>query len=273
MKSPRWLLETEVFQEDSKPFVEALQKLGVEHQVIQFGKSYEDYIPDFTGAFPVVFHGSFQAAFEFRRKANWIPGVYCNLPEFECLYYYPRFGRHLANSEYVMLPFGELNRRKDWLLKNVGQDSKIFLRPSSGFKTFTGKIVSVNTWDKDIKLLGFYDVDPEALVVACPPLEIEREWRTVVVENKIVAASQYKLGEDNTRKQDVPAEVLKYGQDVLDSIKYAPDPAWTLDICETPNGLKVLETGSFSCAGLYACEPEPIIQAVNEVAIKDWKDA
>jgi hypothetical protein len=40
---------------------------------------------------------------------------------------------------------------------------------------------------------------------------------------------------------------------------------WTLDICEADGQLKVLEIGSFSCSGFYACDPEAIVKAVHEV--------
>lgn len=122
-------------------------------------------------------------------------------------------------------------------------------------------------------------IDPETLVVVSRPIEILKEWRLVVTD-RVIAHSQYKQGHGLIRLQgsdllkvrETPQEVLDYAQRVLNEVKYRPDPIWTLDICETADGLKVLEVGSFSCAGLYACDPEPIIEEVNRLALADWDE-
>lgn len=75
----------------------------------------------------------------------------------------------------------------------------------------------------------------------------------------------YKLNDKFVRIKDVPQEVLDYGQEVVNNVKYEPDPAWVLDVCETKGHLKVLEVGSFSCSGLYAADPETVILKINEL--------
>ena len=207
-----------------------------------------------------------------------MPGVFCNLPKFECQYYYPRFGDRLLNSDYAMLPFGDMKRRKDWAFQNFGEDNCVFLRPSSGFKTFAGQVVEFADWEGEMRTLSF-KIDPEVLVLVCRPVEILKEWR-LVVSDRVVAASQYKegrglirlMGEDVVRTRNVPDVVLQYGEQVLKEVKFKPDPIWTLDICETVSGdLRVLEVGSFSCAGLYACDPDPIIEEVNRLSLQEWE--
>lgn len=267
----KWLLETEVFQDESDQLVTTLKEMGIPHKVCTFGKPYEDYLTEFAEEDCVVFHGSLQFAHLLQRKAKWIPGVYCNLPKFEATYYYPRFGKHLLNSEYIMLPFGDLRRRKGFLYCVVGRNGHLFVRPNSGFKTFTGFVVSEQDFEKEMKGLALR-LDPEQLILAAEPVQIGREWRLVVVGNQVVAATQYKHGHDLTRTRDVPQEVLDYGQEVVNTVNYQPDRAWTLDICESGERLWVLEVGSFSCAGLYDCDPKKVIEAVNAVALKEWQE-
>jgi len=113
MSKVKWLLEPEVFDEDETSVIMALKKLDVPHVVCSFGTEYESYIKKFAEEDCVVFHGSFQFARVIQQKAKWIPGVYCNKEKLDCLYYYPRFGDYLLNSHYMMLPFGDLNRRKN----------------------------------------------------------------------------------------------------------------------------------------------------------------
>lgn len=268
MTQVKWLLEPEIFEDNAKPLLETLKKLGIEHQIWPFGHMYQDFKSKFQDDC-VVFYGSFQFANVIRRQTTWVPGVYCNLPKFDCLYYYPRFGQYLLNSEYVMLPLGELKRRKEWILDNFSIQDGVFIRPSSGAKSFTGKVVKDSEWDKDFRMFELR-ADPETLTVIAKPANITYEWRLVVAEGKVITASQYREGDKMTRSKNVPAMVLQYAQSVLDSIKYKTDPIWTLDICEANGALHVLEIGSFSCAGLYACDPEVVINTVNRIALEEY---
>lgn len=270
MTQVKWLLEPEIFDDESRPIIEVLKKRGIEHQIWPFGHMYQDFKSKFNDDC-VVFHGSFQFANVIRRQTTWIPGVYCNLPKFDCLYYYPRLEQHLLNWDYIMLPLGALNSpNKQYLLEHYSIGGQMFVRPSSGGKSFTGKLVDRGNLDKEMRMLSLR-ADPETLVVVAQPRSfIKREWRTVVAENKVITASQYKLGVQTIRSKDVPAEVIQYAQSVLDSVKYNPDPIWTLDICEYDNKLYVLEVGSFSCAGLYDCDPEIIVDAVNRIALEEY---
>src|SRR5690606_3444445 len=119
-----------------------------------------------------------------------LPGVYCNLQQLQCTSYYPKFGELLLNSQYIMLPFGELNRQKEFLFQCLGEE-KIFIRPNSGFKIFTGKVVTRDSWDEDLRLFGFYSVEADKLVIASKSQDIFGEWRFVVVDNQIVSGSKY----------------------------------------------------------------------------------
>jgi hypothetical protein len=160
-----------------------------------------------------------------------------------------------------MLPIGDLERRFNWIMNNLGTSGEVFIRPNSGYKTFTGDLVGKN----DVKgFVRYSRTDPQDLILVSSWKALCREWRLVVVNNKVVTGGQYKEDGEIVRKSDVPEDVLKYGQYVLERVKYNPDPAWTLDVCETADrNMWVLETNSFSCAGLYACDYEAVVREVN----------
>jgi hypothetical protein len=48
-----------------------------------------------------------------------------------------------------MLPIGELNRRKEFLLKTLGKENTLFIRPDDEAKLFTGQTIELERWDKD----------------------------------------------------------------------------------------------------------------------------
>ena len=52
-------------------------------------------------------------------------------------------------------------------------------------------------------------------------------------------------------------------------VSWYPESVYTIDICESEGELYVLELGSFSCAGEYACD----LSAIFEFGAKaDWED-
>lgn len=254
----RWLIEPDVFQGDAEPLMEALDKLDIKYTRCKFGVPYEKYIEE-EGREKTMFYGSLQFGKLLQKKSAFVK-VFCNLPKLECLHYYPKFGDRLLNSGYLMLPFGDLQRKKKQLFSS-GEEC-FFVRPSSGYKTFTGGIITHEEWDDRIHELE-RRIDPETLVVVSAPRRIIKEWRAVVVDGRVITGGQYKNEGSVVRINGLPPDVSEFAQQVVDSVKYNPDPAWVLDVCETEFVKKVLEVGSFSCSGLYACDCEAVVKAIE----------
>lgn len=276
----KWLLESDVFEEGLEYLQQAITDQGMEYKICNYVPFQQGgkFLDLFEKTDCVVFYGSLQFASQVQKYAPWIPGVYRTLANYDCTYYYPRLNKHLLNEKYIMLPFGELERRKDFLFSVLSEDNCLFVRPSSGYKTFTGKVVSQETWKRDVELFGFYEVKPEELVVVANPQNLTGEWRLVVVEGKIITASQYRnelshLGGLTKFVGGAPDDILAYAQQVLDETQFAPDPVWCLDMCRTLKGeIKVLEIGCFSCAGLYMCNKEAIVKEIGRIALREWEE-
>jgi hypothetical protein len=189
--------------------------------------------------------------------------VFCNFDKLDCRYYYPRFGINLLNSDYIMLPFGDVMRFKVSLFDIAGRSGYLFGRPS-GIEAFEPKVFDRQTFDKEMKSLK--NMEPEDLLLFAPPVNIKREWRCVVVENRIVASAQFKQRTKDVRIKGAPPEVVYFGQRILDEINYSPDPVWTLDLCELEAGdLRISEVGGFSCSKLFNIDPTAVIEAVNAI--------
>jgi hypothetical protein len=177
----------------------------------------------------------------------------------------------LLNKNYVMIPLGDLPRRREFLFDTMTSpvNRHLFIRPDRSDKIFTGKAVSEETFDADLRLFNFYDPLPHELCIVSTARYIENEWRIVVVDGEVVASSEY--GDEQVC--GAPSDVISFAELAISSSGYDPPHAWTLDVCSTANGnLHVLEVGSFSCASLYACDPEPIVRAVSAAALAEWKE-
>jgi hypothetical protein len=270
MPDVKWLIE-DAFAEDTKPFIDAVEKFGFEYKRIK-QKHYE--IIDINDLFPgescVVFYGSLGLAKRIKREARWIPGVYYDVPKYNCVNYYAVLGKYLLNENYIMLPFGELTRQKEFLYDRLGMDRALFIRPNRGDKIFTGQLVLKENFDKDVEYFGFHTIDPFELVVVSEPRNIDAEWRFVVAEMKVIAGSQYRENERVAVDARYPKEALDLANEI--SSCYHPESTFVVDICRTKSGnYRLMEVGCFSCAGLYACNREAVVQSVSDIAVKEWE--
>lgn len=252
--------------------LEAIERNGFEYKTIKY-KPF-DMVEACQELFPgedcVIFYGSLGLAKQLRSKAQWIPGIYYNIPVFNCHYYYGYLGNHLFNGNYIMLPYGDLLRRKEFLFEHLSSDRAIFLRPSRGDKIFTGKVVYKENYERDIEIFDFNQISPEEIIIAAEPRNIDKEWRFVVVEGKVITGSQYKENERSATEASYPQEAFDFAVKVAG--EYNPDPVWVIDVCLTKSGeYGLMEVGCFSCAGLYKYNRDIIVKEVSAAALREWE--
>lgn len=263
-----WAIESECFPDDACKLIAALDKAGIEYKILKrFGED-KNFI---NREDCVIYYGSLETAKYLRKIAKWIPGVYYNIDAFKCTNYYPALGDLLLNSEYIMMPFGELIRRKEFIYDTLGKDRTVFIRPNRGDKIFTGKLVYKEEFEKDINIFGFYNIDQEELVIISEPYNLRYEWRFVCVDHYIITGSQYRENGVVVYSPHYPLKALELAGEVAK--RYSPDDVWIIDICETKGGqFKVMEVGCFSCCGLYECDRDIIVSQVSRVALREWQN-
>ena len=276
-----WLIEKNVFEDTiTQNFVAAIEK---QNMVVK----QAEYVPFAGHALDlnyfgdddcVVFHGSLNLAAVLSRYTKWIPGVYYTVDNYRCSTYYNYFGKYHVNNDYIMLPFGELDRQHHFLFSKLGKENTIFVRPDSGSKQFTGQTMSLETWKADLDLIGFYDVEDTEMVVVSSPKNIKAEYRFVVVGDEIITGCQYNAaGKYVEEAMDVGfysshAVVLKINE-ILEGTTWRPDKVFVMDMCQVSSGeCYLLEIGCFSCAGLYACDLDMIVQEVSTLAFIEHKE-
>lgn len=273
-----WLVDAEMFPDYQANLLAEIERQGHVAKClpeIPYGYSWEEIGSPYLKLFPaktcVVAHGSIELASQLAVHSPWWPGVYCDWDALDCARYYCAFGEHLLNANYVMLPFGELARRKSFLFETFGASGSIFVRPSSCRKSFTGQTVQASTFEKDLDFMAFYDVAPETMVVVSSPKEIVSEWRFVVADQRAIAGSLYK-SQGKLEKHPVSDNDVWQFAGKMAANDFQPSRVWTLDVCRTPDGrLHLLEIGSFSCAELYACDMATVVREVSRIACEDWE--
>lgn len=261
-----WLIETVVFEDHFDAMADQIAALGQRCITVHSGKADYHRGEDDLDIQPdevVIYRGSLEYGAVLAQQAKergWTLAPFLYGPQYDCSSYYPCFGDDLLNERYLMLPFGELLRRKWWLYRTLGEDGALFIRPNAGNKRFIGQLVYDEHFEKDLPRLGFYEVRPEEMVVVARPINIEREFRWLVVNGKVVTGATYK-GDKGSLTESVRAHIN--AQEMLDRSGFNPAPVWCMDTCVTKaNNQRVLEVGAFSSAGLYDIKMDVLVPAV-----------
>ena len=268
-----WLLDASVFDAYHDELAGAIARNGFEVRSINRPDPpyrWDDTGHSYRGAFPigacVVTHADIDLISRVLADGCWTPGAFASVDHFFCSNYFPYFRQYLLNSDCTILPFAELSRRSDLLFDTFGRDGRIFVRPDSPLKLFTGLVASRETFEKDLEFMGFYEFPVESLVVVSSPKIIVKEWRFVVAEQRVVACSQYKEGHDLVARTGCESDAQAFADAIL-AIGYSPDPVCVMDICKTSdNRYHLLEIGGFSSSDLYACDKDAVVTAVSQVA-------
>jgi hypothetical protein len=275
-----WLIDGDMFHGYREELIGCIHAQGHEAKLAyapqppyrwdDIGCSYRE---SFAEDACVVALGDIELVTRVHHERRWVPGVFASIENFTCSAYFCGLGKYLLNREYLMLPFGELSRQRDFLFSVLGQDGRIFVRPDSPLKLFTGQVVTDATFDADLEFMAFYEFPPSSLVVVSSPKQIQVEWRFVVANRKVVTGCQYRAG-DNRQPQRVCDPRASDLASEIAAQHFQPDPVWIIDICKTEDqAFHLLEIGGFSFADLYACDKKLVVEAVSTAAIDAWNRA
>jgi hypothetical protein len=158
----------------------------------------------------------------------------------------PHLQTNLLNKDAVFLPYGMLRSSRE-ILRGLFGD-RVFIRPDSNEKLFTGQVIQTDpeSWDIAIaqNMNGYDPIKPTEMVVLSSVKAITEEYRSIVVQGKVVSTSV------SDTSEHVPHMNAKV-QELIEGCSYNPDPIWILDTAVSNGRLKILEVGGFSTSSLY----------------------
>jgi hypothetical protein len=276
-----WIIEQYVYDEYDQKLIAAIKEVGcrfITYDYVPTESNIEtDLITKLKPTDIVIFHGGLQLGRKML-KYNVYPTIFLTLENYECFRYYGFYGNHLLNSDYMMMGLNDIERNKK-IIFNRFNTSKIFIRPSNGYKSFAGQCISFNNFKMDLDLLrlSYGGLDLQQLILISSLKELEEEYRFVVVDGKIVSGTMY-MDKDNRPlhrayydKLCTDEEAKKYAESLLGL--YVPDQAFTMDIVRLSNGeYKLIEINSFNCASMYGGDYKKIVEAVNGLSYNEYLD-
>jgi len=128
-----------------------------------------------------------------------------------------------------------------------------------------------------VLLQSYGGIDTESLILVSGLKDIKEEYRFIVIDGEVISGSLY-MDEENMGTYKAHYDKICTDQDATDFANevvklYQPDKAFTIDLCKTKNGeYKLLEINSFNCASMYGNDYDAVVDAVNKLAIKEYKD-
>jgi hypothetical protein len=269
---PIWLIEADVFGRSFEPVKVEARQQGMVWEIVQPGPFLNGVVPTVNGhrlaeQDCVVFSGTFPLMRHIQLHCPWIPGGWCTADNFDCARYYPYFGRLLLNHAHAILPLEEALAGVEEIFAQFGRGGQAFVRPCGVHKTFTGRCVDREAFVFALESARY----AKGCVLVASPQDISQEWRVVVARGRFVAASLYRSEGRHTESPGCPREVRAYVDRLLAEVPYRPDPIYMMDLCASGNDLFLLELNSFSCSGLYRCDPAAVVKEVKGLAIEQWQ--
>lgn len=272
---PKWVLEKHTFEDNFDDLVTKLQEKSIEYKILDYvpfegGKyKYKEIYPENSC---VICYSSINFLRRLQRETNlWIPHSYANFDNYTCGKYYPHFWKYLLNTNFIFIPFGLLENRQEFIFNMFPEN--VFVRPDSGTKIFTGKVVAKDEFKEFIKIeRDCYQVDDEVMVLLSEAYNLSAEWRFIVCRDQVITGSKYRSKGKLVGELTSGGPAWDFAQKVLDEVKYRPDRAFTLDICQCGDEYYLLEINSFSACGLYKCDLDIVVDEISKLAIEDWKE-
>lgn len=268
-----WILDENILDRltySSRSLSDVIESCGHRYVLVNVDEcgNYPTSFPDVKG--PHVLYGAHQFVKKINPDGRFQPG-HLGVNQKTCA------------SEYMSnLPLDWfLNRECQFMtwamFKNRGRElfqelntRMLFVRPNSGFKTFAGQRIDLEDLDDHISTLDqISSVMDDTLILINRGTPIQGEFRFVVADKQVIAGSEYRWDGKLDIRRDWPQECWDLAQQVAQH-EWQVDIAYTCDVALTEKGPRLVELNGFSCAGLYACDLEKVVQGVSKAAAREW---
>lgn len=253
-----WILQNNLFNETAyETLLDLLVRYNISHSIHKVVPFVGELIPD-----PAIEHNNVicMGSYSLRhvaKRCGWYPGVF-DIEALDFTIQRDHWGTHMLNYDSVVVPFGEANF----------DEPEVFIRPIQDSKVFAGRLITkeeFDDWQNRVVVLeeDYGDsLNKNTLIQVVPPKLIYTEYRFWIVRGDIVTSSLYKRGTRVVYNNDVPHSVSEY---VNDRVKeWQPNEAFVIDVCDTPDGMKVVEINTLNSCGFYAADISKLITSLED---------
>lgn len=211
-----------------------------------------------------LFYGSPQFVRLVCEDGRWSPGAFWDDETFRVSKWWPNDQQDLLNHRAELMPLIDL------VDSSMPDSSSVFVRPERDLKEFGGEVMTMGALRDWARLALQEDtvLDPQMMVSVGPPIEIDAEWRCIVVQGKVVTASMYQRHGQMKQQRGAPPEVVRLCERLARS--WSPAPVFVLDIAAHEGRYSVIELNGFNSSGFYAACVNTIVREVSAVVNSNY---
>lgn len=203
-------------------------------------------------------------------KNTYVPGEFDFKQPMTSSFYMTKFPMSMFfNNDAYFLPLKLVEDR----MNSNEIDYDIFLRPDAGNKVFSGLPIFKNDSAIEFKTLrDVLKVDESTICQVSKAKSIHSEYRYVIVDKDVVAGSQYHRNNRLDIRIDCHVNANILARQIA-NMDYQLDRAYVVDIFLDENENAFIgEFNSVCTAGMYACDVENVVNKLNNLAYKMWKE-
>lgn len=258
----KWILQKNIWNEFKfDQLIETLNRFNIDysiHKVIPFIGKLE---PDCERDINAICFGSYSMRHT-AKENNLYPGVF-DLEPFTFIEQLAHWKDQMLNHDAIVEKFGQVQF----------PDQNMFIRPIEDSKSFSGQIMNKDTFEKwrnnvrkNVTAVDYSTVTFDSIIQLCELKKIISEYRTWVVDGKIVTASLYKRGPTVVYSDKVDQHIIDYAQSIVD--QWSPLRAFVLDVCEVEINdkveMKVVEINTINSSGFYHGDVQKLVFALQD---------
>lgn len=182
-------------------------------------------------------------------------GLKKDFKPYNALEFMPAMREFLVSERYKFLDMASI---RDY------EEFPKFIRPCSGLKEFAGNVYTKESFDIEYRFaVNNRNNSPGTICVVSSPVKINREWRCIFVDNKLISGSQYMQNAELSVFSELPNEVQNYAKTVYKHDYFLNLPEIVLDIAETQAGLRLIEINAFETSSWYGADRHEILNALK----------
>jgi hypothetical protein len=256
-----WILQNNIYSEDGwTKLVEALERLGISysvHKCLPFVGTLSPEPQPPPG--PVIVMGSYTLA-RVAQERGWKPGAFVN-DNLDYEVQIKHWGDYFLNNNCWVGPVKDVPE----------QTHPFFIRPTTDSKAFTGYITDwpeFLAWRERLLALRPEDgatMDGDTRVMVGRKYDITREYRTWIVDGRVVTASLYKQGPHKYARPEVDERVINFARNM--AMIWEPARAFVLDVFEVNGSLYIGEVNNLNAAGFYAADMQKLVAALDGMKV------
>jgi len=253
-----WILQDHFISEPGRSaLIAALDRFGISYSVHTVVPKVGELLPE-----PALTHQNVICIGSYSLRAavagnGWTPGLFdIFAQDFEQLR--AHWGNHLLNFSSVVCPLKEA----------VFTEESMFVRPTNDSKYFSGRVftrLEFAAWKRSIcdsDSNHGTSLSPETRIQLSMPVTIFAEHRFWVVKGQLITHSVYKRGGQVTHSSDADQRLFQFVEERIG--EWMPHETFVLDVCDTPDGIKIVEINTLNSSAFYAADVQRLVMALED---------